>query len=133
MPADAGGNVVQESEKNSAALLKRYNTQNGLRADDYYNIALESYIRAAELLETHNILNGLLADVYNNIAGLIKSNDNNRSSEQSVRRYYDKALKVLEPLYTTAPDAYADALGTVYNNKGMCYINYGEKYYHLMY
>lgn len=129
LPADAGGNVVQESEKNSAALLKRYNTQNGLRADDYYNIALESYIRAAELLETHNILNGLLADVYNNIAGLIKSNDNNRSSEQSVRRYYDKALKVLEPLYTTAPDAYADALGTVYNNKGMCYINYGEKYY----
>lgn len=91
--------------------------------------ALEAYQKAATLLETHQNRTVLLADIYNNIAELIRSNDNSKASGHTVRLYYDKALEILEALYITAPDICAEALGDVYNNKYVYFLEYGERNY----
>lgn len=90
---------------------------------------LLAYKKAAELLEMHYIQSGLLADVYNNIAEVLRTNDDRKVSKQPVGLYQDKALKILERLYATEPDVYAEALGDVYNNKCMYFLEYENNYY----
>lgn len=120
---------VKKSDKTAANILKTSTDQNGLLADVNCGIAIESYKAAAELLERHNIRTGLLADIYNGVAEIIRSSDRKKTSERIVKQYYDDAQIILEGLYTAEPDMYADALGTVYNNKFVFYLYYGERYY----
>lgn len=122
-------NTAQKSEETIVELVKTHSDQNGLLADDNCAIAIESYQTAAELLERYSIRDGLLADIYNGVAEIMRRGDRGKVSEQIVKRYYDNAQTILEGLYTTDPDIYADALGTVYNNKFVFYLDYGERYY----
>lgn len=116
-------------DKTVVDLAKTYSRKNGLLTDANCDIAIKSYKAAAELLESYNIRNGLLADIYNGLAEFTRRDDRDKVSEQIVRRYYDNAQSILEGLYTADPDTYADALGTVYNNKCVFYLDYGKRYY----
>lgn len=122
-------NTAQKSGETVVNLVKTHSHQKGLLADDNCAVAIESYKTAAELLERHSIRDGLLADIYNGVAEIMRRGDRGKVSERIVKRYYDNAQTILEGLYTKDPDTYADALGTVYNNKFVFYLDYGERYY----
>ena len=121
--------TAQKSRETVADLVKTHSQQNSLLADDNCAIAIESYKKAAELLERYSIRDGLLADIYNGLAEITRRGDRGKVFERIVKRYYDNAQTIFEGLYTTDPDTYADALGTVYNNKFVFYLYYGERYY----
>lgn len=121
--------TTQKFDEATLNLLKKYHKQSGFRANDYCDIAIKSYQAAAELLEQYHIQDGKLADIYNGMAEIIRKNDRGKTSERTVMRYFDQAQIILEGLYAAEPDVYADALGTIYNNKCISYLHYGERYY----
>lgn len=90
---------------------------------------MESYKKGIELLEKNHINNEILADLYNNLAEVLRNSNGQEKSGKSPQYYYEKAITILEGLYDSNSSKYAEALGDVYNNMCICYLNYNNGYY----
>lgn len=94
---------------------------------------MEFYKKGIELLEENHVNNEVLADLYNNLAEELRNHKELEKFGKNPQHYYEKGIKILEGLYDSNSSKYAEALGDVYNNICVYYIDYNDYYQGLQY